>query len=66
MVDEASSNVQWIEYKVEDLGKLKTEENNGGLYILSPGSTYHLRAVTVDKDPAEAKPRKDDYTIWIK
>lgn len=50
MVDEASSNVQWIEYKVEDLGKLKTEENNGGLYILSPGSTYHLRAVTVDKD----------------
>ena len=26
MVDEASSNVQWIEYKVEDLGKLKTEE----------------------------------------
>lgn len=40
MVDEASSNVQWIEYKVEDLGKLKTEENNGGLYILSPGSTY--------------------------
>lgn len=50
MVDEASSNVQWTEYKVEDLGKLKTEENNGGLYILSPGSTYHLRAVTVDKD----------------
>lgn len=50
MVDEASSNVQWIEYKVEDLGKLKTEENNGGLYILSPGSTYYLRAVTVDKD----------------
>ncbi len=32
------------------MGKLKTEENNGGLYILSPGSTYHLRAVTVDKD----------------
>lgn len=50
MVDEVSSNVQWTEYKVEDLGKLKTEENNGGLYILSPGSTYHLRAVTVDKD----------------
>lgn len=50
MVDEASSNVQWTEYKVEELGKLKTEENNGGLYILSPGSTYHLRAVTVDKD----------------
>ncbi len=50
MVDEASSNVQWTEYKVEDLGKLKTEENNGGLYILSPGSTYYLRAVTVDKD----------------
>lgn len=50
MVDEASSNIQWTEYKVEDLGKLKTEENNGGLYILSPGSTYHLRAVTVDKD----------------
>ena len=40
MVDEASSNVQWTEYKVEELGKLKTEENNGGLYILSPGSTY--------------------------
>ena len=50
MVDEASSNVQWTEYKVEDLGKLKTEENNGGLYILSPGSIYYLRAVTVDKD----------------
>lgn len=50
MVDEASSNVQWIEYKVEDLGKLKTEENNGGLYIQFPGDTYHLRAVTVDKD----------------
>ena len=39
-----------IEYKVEDLGKLKTEENNGGLYIQFPGDTYHLRAVTVDKD----------------
>lgn len=50
MVDEASSNVQWTEYKVEDLGKLKTEENNGGLYIQFPGDTYHLRAVTVDKD----------------
>lgn len=50
MVDEASSGVQWIEYKVEDLGKLKTEENNGGLLVLYPGDTYYLRAVTVDKD----------------
>lgn len=50
MVDEASSGVQWLEYKVEDLGQLKTEENNGGLLVLYPGDTYHLRAVTVDKD----------------
>ena len=32
------------------MATLKTEENNGGLYIPAPGSTYYLRAVTVDKD----------------
>lgn len=50
MADEDSRNVHWHEYAVADLPKLKTEENNGGLYIVSPGSTYYLRAVTVDKD----------------
>lgn len=50
MVDEDSRNVHWHEYATADLPKLKTEDNNGGLYITSPGSTYYLRAVTVDKD----------------
>ena len=50
MADEDSRNVHWYEYATADLPKLKTEENNGGLYITSPGSTYYLRAVTVDKD----------------
>lgn len=50
MADEDSRNVHWHEYATADLPKLKTEENNGGLYITSPGSTYYLRAVTVDKD----------------
>lgn len=50
MADEDSKNVYWHEYAVADLATLKTEENNGGLYITSPGSTYYLRAVTVDKD----------------
>lgn len=50
MADEDSRNVHWHEYATADLPKLKTEENNGGLYIISPGSTYYLRAVTVDKD----------------
>lgn len=50
MADENSRNVHWYEYATADLSKLKTEDNNGGLYITSPGSTYYLRAVTVDKD----------------
>lgn len=50
MADEDARNVHWYEYATADLPKLKTEENNGGLYITSPGSTYYLRAVTVDKD----------------
>lgn len=50
MADEDSRNVHWHEYATADLPKLKTEENDGGLYIPSPGSTYYLRAVTVDKD----------------
>lgn len=50
MADEDSRNVHWHEYATADLPKLKTEDNNGGLYIVSPGSTYYLRAVTVDKD----------------
>lgn len=50
MADEDSRNVYWHEYATADLPTLKTEENNGGLYITSPGSTYYLRAVTVDKD----------------
>lgn len=50
MADEDSRNVHWYEYATADLPKLKTEDNNGGLYITSPGSTYYLRAVTVDKD----------------
>ena len=50
MADEDSRNVHWHEYATADLPKLKTEENDGGLYITSPGSTYYLRAVTVDKD----------------
>lgn len=50
MADEDSRNVHWHEYATADLPKLKTEDNNGGLYITSPGSTYYLRAVTVDKD----------------
>lgn len=50
MADEDSKNVYWHEYAVADLATLKTEENDGGLYITSPGSTYYLRAVTVDKD----------------
>lgn len=50
MADEDSRNVHWYEYATADLSKLKTEDNNGGLYITSPGSTYYLRAVTVDKD----------------
>lgn len=50
MADEDSRDVHWHEYATADLPKLKTEENNGGLYITSPGSTYYLRAVTVDKD----------------
>ena len=50
MADEDSRNVHWHEYVTADLPKLKTEDNNGGLYITSPGSTYYLRAVTVDKD----------------
>lgn len=33
-----------------DLPKLKTEDNDGGLYIVYPGSTHYLRAVTIDKD----------------
>lgn len=49
MADEDSRNVHW-HYATADLPKLKTEDNNGGLYITSPGSTYYLRAVTVDKD----------------
>lgn len=48
MSDEDSRDVNWSEYAVADLPKLKTEE--GGLYIPSPGETYYLRAVTVDKD----------------
>ena len=50
MADEDSRNVHWHEYATADLPKLKTEDNNGGLYITSPGSTCYLRAVTVDKD----------------
>ena len=50
MADEDSRNVHWHEYATADLPKLKTEDNNGGLYITSPGSTYYLRTVTVDKD----------------
>lgn len=50
MADEDSRNVHWHEYVTADLPKLKTEDNNGDLYITSPGSTYYLRAVTVDKD----------------
>ena len=50
MADEDSRNVHWHEYATADLPKLKTEDNNGGLYITSPGSTYYLRAVTVDMD----------------
>lgn len=50
MADEDSRNVHWFEYAVADLYKLKTEENNGGLYIIYPGSNYYLRAVTVDKN----------------
>ena len=50
MADEDSRNVHWYEYATADLPKLKTEDNNGGLYIVYPGSTYYLRAVTVDKD----------------
>lgn len=50
MADEDSRDVHWHEYATADLPKLKTEENDGGLYIPSPGSTYYLRAVTVDKD----------------
>lgn len=50
MADEDARNVHWYEYATADLPKLKTEENNGGLYIVAPGSTYYLRAVTVDKD----------------
>lgn len=50
MADEDSRDVHWHEYATADLPKLKTEDNNGGLYITSPGSTYYLRAVTVDKD----------------
>lgn len=50
MADEDSRNVYWHEYATADLPTLKTDENNGGLYIPSPGSTYYLRAVTVDKD----------------
>lgn len=50
MADEDSRNVHWHEYATADLPKLKIEDNNGGLYITSPGSTYYLRAVTVDKD----------------
>lgn len=50
MADEDSRDVNWHEYAVADLPKLKTEENGGGLYIVYPGSTYYLRAVTVDKD----------------
>ena len=50
MADEDSRNVHWHEYATADLPKLKTEDNNCGLYITSPGSTYYLRAVTVDKD----------------
>lgn len=50
MADEDSRNVHWHEYATADLPKLKTEDNNGGLYITSPGFTYYLRAVTVDKD----------------
>lgn len=50
MADEDSRNVHWHEYATADLPKLKTEENDGGLYIVYPGSTYYLRAVTVDKD----------------
>lgn len=50
MADEDSRNVHRHEYATADLPKLKTEDNNGGLYITSPGSTYYLRAVTVDKD----------------
>ena len=50
MADEDSRNVHWYEYATADLSMLKTEDNNGGLYITSPGSTYYLRAVTVDKD----------------
>ena len=44
MVDEASSNVQWIEYKVEDLGKLKTEENNGGFVYFKSGFYLSLKS----------------------
>lgn len=50
MADEDSRNVHWYEYAVTDLPKLKTEDNDGGLYIVYPGSTYYLRAVTIDKD----------------
>lgn len=50
MADEDSRNVHWHEYATADLPKLKTEDNDGGLYITSPGSTYYLRAVTVDND----------------
>lgn len=49
MADEDSRNVHWYEYAVTDLPKLKTEDNDGGLYIVYPGSTYYLRAVTIDK-----------------
>ena len=50
MADEDSRNVHWYEYAVTDLPKLKTEDNDGGLYIVYPGSTHYLRAVTIDKD----------------
>lgn len=48
MSDEDSRDVNWHEYAVADLASLKTDE--GGLRITSPGETYYLRAVTVDKD----------------
>ena len=48
MSDEDSRDVNWHEYAVADLDELKTDE--GGLRITSPGETYYLRAVTVDKD----------------
>lgn len=50
MADEDSRNVHWYEYAVTDLPKLKTEDNDGGLYIVYPGSTHYSRAVTIDKD----------------